>query len=227
MRLAAPGPDEPDEVLGGKAAPRLVQEGDAPAAVEGAKRDVEGAQCAGGVAETELRLPFEGAQDRGEDTFGGLVGVVDVVPRAGDRAGVPAGFVLEQGAHDPHDRDGGRGEDRLVGAVGVADVPVADGESGGHPPAVGAGDLEQPQLGKFDGEPQRVQVRGERGVAYRVGARVERGAQMDVAALGRWAELLKPDGRLVLVEGRWWTGGGLTPDQATDLVLRRRREAAV
>ncbi len=47
------------------------------------------------------------------------------------------------------------------------------------------------------------------------------------AALRRWVELLKPDGRLLLVEGRWWTGGGLTADQAVDLVLRHRREAAV
>ena len=30
------------------------------------------------------------------------------------------------------------------------------------------------------------------------------------AALGRWARLLRPSGRLVLVEGWWWTGGGLT-----------------
>ncbi|WP_249714450.1 class I SAM-dependent methyltransferase [Rhizomonospora bruguierae] len=47
------------------------------------------------------------------------------------------------------------------------------------------------------------------------------------AALQRWVELLKPDGRLVLVEGRWWTGGGLAAGQATDLVLRHRREAVV
>jgi ubiquinone/menaquinone biosynthesis C-methylase UbiE len=47
------------------------------------------------------------------------------------------------------------------------------------------------------------------------------------AALGRWVGLLKPDGRLVLVEGHWWTGGGLAAHQATQLVLRHRREAAV
>jgi hypothetical protein len=31
----------------------------------------------------------------------------------------------------------------------------------------------------------------------------------------------------VLVEGHWWTGGGLAAHQATQLVLRHRREAAV
>jgi SAM-dependent methyltransferase len=46
-------------------------------------------------------------------------------------------------------------------------------------------------------------------------------------AVERWVELLKSDGRLVLVEGRWWTGDGLTAQRATELVLRRRREAAV
>ncbi len=30
------------------------------------------------------------------------------------------------------------------------------------------------------------------------------------AALARWVRLLRPGGRLVLVEGRWWTGGGLS-----------------
>lgn len=29
-------------------------------------------------------------------------------------------------------------------------------------------------------------------------------------ALSRWVRLLRPGGRLLLVEGRWWTGGGLT-----------------
>ncbi len=29
-------------------------------------------------------------------------------------------------------------------------------------------------------------------------------------ALARWVRLLRPGGRLLLVEGRWWTGGGLT-----------------
>ena len=38
------------------------------------------------------------------------------------------------------------------------------------------------------------------------------------AALTRWARLLRPGGRLVLVEGRWWTGGGLTADETRRLV---------
>lgn len=47
------------------------------------------------------------------------------------------------------------------------------------------------------------------------------------AALTRWIELLAPQGRLVLVEGRWWTGAGMTAAQVSDLVLRHRVEAEV
>jgi ubiquinone/menaquinone biosynthesis C-methylase UbiE len=46
-------------------------------------------------------------------------------------------------------------------------------------------------------------------------------------ALRRWVGLLRPGGRLVLVEGRWSTGAGLTPDETRALVRRHRREAAV
>jgi len=38
------------------------------------------------------------------------------------------------------------------------------------------------------------------------------------AALARWVELLVPDGRMVLVEGSWSTGAGLTADQTVTLV---------
>jgi SAM-dependent methyltransferase len=37
------------------------------------------------------------------------------------------------------------------------------------------------------------------------------------AALDRWVGLLRPGGRLVLVEGRWSTGAGLTADQTAGL----------
>jgi SAM-dependent methyltransferase len=37
-------------------------------------------------------------------------------------------------------------------------------------------------------------------------------------ALARWARLLTPDGRLVLVEGSWSTGAGLTAAQTVELV---------
>jgi SAM-dependent methyltransferase len=49
------------------------------------------------------------------------------------------------------------------------------------------------------------------------------------AALGldRWFSLLKGDGRLVLIEGRWGTGAGLTARDALRLVRARNREAAV
>lgn len=38
------------------------------------------------------------------------------------------------------------------------------------------------------------------------------------AALERWLGLLVPGGRLVLVEGSWSTGAGLTAEQTVDLV---------
>ncbi len=37
-------------------------------------------------------------------------------------------------------------------------------------------------------------------------------------ALGRWLDLLAPGGRLVLIEGSWSTGAGLTAAQTVDLV---------
>jgi SAM-dependent methyltransferase len=45
------------------------------------------------------------------------------------------------------------------------------------------------------------------------------------AALGRWIELLAPDGALALVEGRWSTGAGIDRDDCRRLVLGRRDEA--
>lgn len=47
------------------------------------------------------------------------------------------------------------------------------------------------------------------------------------AAVGRWVRLLKPGGRLVLVEGRWFTGAGLTRDACRALVRMHRQEADV
>ncbi|GHG18543.1 MULTISPECIES: class I SAM-dependent methyltransferase [Amycolatopsis] len=47
------------------------------------------------------------------------------------------------------------------------------------------------------------------------------------AALGAWVRLLKPGGRLVLVEGRWFTGAGITAAECERLVLARREEATV
>ena len=38
------------------------------------------------------------------------------------------------------------------------------------------------------------------------------------AALSRWVRLLRPGGRLLLVEGRWWTGGGLTAAETRRLL---------
>jgi len=46
-------------------------------------------------------------------------------------------------------------------------------------------------------------------------------------ALDRWFRLLKPDGRLVLIEGRWSTGAGLPADELLTLVRARNRAAAV
>ncbi|WP_310968007.1 MULTISPECIES: methyltransferase domain-containing protein [unclassified Amycolatopsis] len=45
------------------------------------------------------------------------------------------------------------------------------------------------------------------------------------AALGAWVRLLKPGGRLVLVEGRWSTGAGITAGECQELVLAHREDA--
>jgi SAM-dependent methyltransferase len=45
------------------------------------------------------------------------------------------------------------------------------------------------------------------------------------AAIAEWVALLRPGGRLVLVEGRWHTGAGLTAS-ATELAVRRHRGEA-
>ena len=47
------------------------------------------------------------------------------------------------------------------------------------------------------------------------------------AALARWVRLLRPGGRLLLVEGSWHTGAGLTAGRCRELVLEHRREADV
>jgi SAM-dependent methyltransferase len=46
-------------------------------------------------------------------------------------------------------------------------------------------------------------------------------------ALAAWTGLLRPGGRLVLVEGRWYTGAGLSAAAAAATVRRHRREAVV
>ena len=46
-------------------------------------------------------------------------------------------------------------------------------------------------------------------------------------ALATWTALLRPGGRLLLVEGRWSTGGGLSAAAVRDLVLQHRGEADV
>ena len=47
------------------------------------------------------------------------------------------------------------------------------------------------------------------------------------AALDRWIELLAPGGRLVLIEGRWHTGGGLKAETLLSLVRARLTSAGV
>jgi len=47
------------------------------------------------------------------------------------------------------------------------------------------------------------------------------------AALTMWIDLLAPGGRLILIEGRWSRGVGLTSADVVELVLRHRREAEV
>ena len=46
-------------------------------------------------------------------------------------------------------------------------------------------------------------------------------------ALEAWLRLLLPGGRLVLVEGRWSTGAGLTAEEAGREVLRHRSDASI
>jgi SAM-dependent methyltransferase len=45
--------------------------------------------------------------------------------------------------------------------------------------------------------------------------------------LRRWFELLKPGGRLVLIEGRWWTGAGLGADELVALVRSHGHSASI
>ena len=47
------------------------------------------------------------------------------------------------------------------------------------------------------------------------------------AVVARWTQLLRPGGRLVLVEGDWGTGVGLPATRCRQIVLRHRNEAAV
>lgn len=48
-----------------------------------------------------------------------------------------------------------------------------------------------------------------------------------VEALRRWTALLRPEGRLVLVEGSWVTGAGLTADQVVAAAREVGREPSV
>jgi ubiquinone/menaquinone biosynthesis C-methylase UbiE len=47
------------------------------------------------------------------------------------------------------------------------------------------------------------------------------------AAVARWLRLLRPSGRLLLVEGRWHTGGGLSAEQTRAVVARHRSRVVV
>ncbi|HET9075329.1 MAG TPA: methyltransferase domain-containing protein [Acidimicrobiales bacterium] len=46
-------------------------------------------------------------------------------------------------------------------------------------------------------------------------------------ALDRWAALLEPAGRLLLVEGRWRTGAGITAEEAEELLRQKGRRSRV
>jgi hypothetical protein len=45
--------------------------------------------------------------------------------------------------------------------------------------------------------------------------------------LANWTRLLRPGGRLVLIEGSWSTGAGLPAADCRELVLRHRTTAVV
>ena len=46
-------------------------------------------------------------------------------------------------------------------------------------------------------------------------------------AFVRWTDLLAPDGRVVLVEGSWHTGAGLTARRCEEIVRGRRTHVDV
>jgi SAM-dependent methyltransferase len=48
-----------------------------------------------------------------------------------------------------------------------------------------------------------------------------------VAAFGRWVDLLRPGGRVVLVEGSWSTGAGLTAARCEEIVRTRLADVTV
>lgn len=47
------------------------------------------------------------------------------------------------------------------------------------------------------------------------------------AAMAAWVRLLRPSGRLVLVEGRWSTGAGLSAEECQAIVRRHRSETEI
>jgi SAM-dependent methyltransferase len=47
------------------------------------------------------------------------------------------------------------------------------------------------------------------------------------AAVARWAGLLRPSGVLLLIEGRWSTGAGVSAAECREVVLRHRDRATV
>lgn len=47
------------------------------------------------------------------------------------------------------------------------------------------------------------------------------------STLEKWIGLLRPEGQLVLIEGRWWTGAGSTAQDMRQLVLRQREHTQV
>jgi hypothetical protein len=47
------------------------------------------------------------------------------------------------------------------------------------------------------------------------------------AVLGGWLRQLRPEGSLVLVEGRWSTGAGLSSSDCLAVVSRRRPDATL
>ncbi len=47
------------------------------------------------------------------------------------------------------------------------------------------------------------------------------------AALRQWLRLLRPAGRLIVIEGQWWTGAGMPAAAVSDLLAAEGRSAAV
>jgi len=98
--------------------------------------------------------------------------------------------------------------------LSVAMIAAAEGKLAGLPARVRQGDAADPPL-----DPSSYDVVFTRHVLWAL--------PDQEAVVARWLRLLRPGGRLVLVEGRWFTGAGLTADRCRELVAAHHGEVTV